>query len=613
MDPVHQLIITATAILVTAALGQILAPRIPVPLILIYLALGVVLGPSLLGVLAVDELGAVLPAAVRLAVAIIVFEGAFSLETHYLRQVRRPVRNLVTLGLAVTVVGGLLLAHFVAGLPWSLALLYGALVSVTGPTVITPLLQRVRVNGRVRTTLAGEGIIIDPIGAVAALVVYFVVTAEQQQAIHLVRWVLERLVVGALWGLLGGLILLLLLRQLRLDSSQTSRLLTIGGAALIYTSIDTLIPDAGLAAAVAAGLLLGNLEFPHREEVHRFAGDITVIVIATVYLLLAASLDPDVLVRLGWRGPLTVLGMMLLVRPLGVVLSTAGTLLRRRERAFVAAIGPRGVVAASLATLLSLNLRAAGVPGGDALLGLVFLTIVITIAVQASYADWLARRLGVLPMDILIVGAGRVGRMLAEQMLALGEDVTMVEPNPEHAEQARELGARVVVGDGTDVAVLERAGIAQAKTVVAATASDKDNLLICQLARTRFGREQVVARVTDPEAVPSFEELGIQVMNPARSSAMILANLIRRPNLFRLLSEVSVDGADVTEVVVRNPAVGGTSLKGLGLPKDVLVLLLRRGGQRLIPHGDTVVEPGDVVTLVGSRRSTEQAAERLLG
>ena len=216
-------------------------------------------------------------------------------------------------------------------------------------------------------------------------------------------------------------------------------------------------------------------------------------------------------------------------------------------------------------------------------------------------------------MDILIVGAGRVGRMLATQMLALGEDVTVVDQNPERAELARELGARVVVGDGTDVAVLERAGIGQAKTVVAATASDKDNLLLSQLARTRFGREHVVARVGDPEAVPSFEELGIQVMNPARSSAMILANLIRRPNLFRLLSEVSVDGADVTEVVVRNPAVGGRPLSRLGLPKDVLVLLLRRGGQRLIPHGDTVVEPGDVVTLVGSRGSTEQAAERLLG
>ena len=613
MDQTQQLVVTAAAVLAAAAIVQVLSRRTPIPAILIYLFLGVVLGPSVLNIIGVDAMGETLMAVVRVSVAIIVFEGAFSLEGNYLRQVRRPVRNLVTLGLAVTVVGGALVGHWIAGLPWPLAIQYAALVSVTGPTVITPLLQRVRVNGRVRATLAGEGVIIDPIGAVLALVVFEVISAQGLNGIEAALWVAERLVIGGLWGAVAGLGLLAILRGLKNEPSQVARIVTLAGAVVIFAVIDTVVHESGLMAVVVAGLLLGNLDFPHRETVHQFKGDITMIVIATVYLLLAATLDPETLLALGWRGPVAVLAMMLVVRPVGVFLSTRRAMLSLKERLFVAAIGPRGVVAASLATLISLNLSAAGVAGASSLLGLVFLTISLTILIQASYAGWLAKRLGVVPMDILIIGGGRVGRMLADEMNRIGEDVTVIELDPDKAELVRDLGVNVVVGDGTDARVLEDAGIATARTVVAATGSDKDNLLACQLAKTQFGKEQVVARVTDPAALPSFESLGIQVMNPARSTAMILANLIRRPNLFRLLSEVDVDGADVTEVTIGPDGVSGRAIQELGLPRDALVLLVRRGGERLIPHGTTELEPGDTVTLVGKRRAIEEARRLLTG
>lgn len=613
MDLTQHLVITATTILVTAALGQALALRTPIPSILIYLAAGALFGPSALNLIATDDMGATLPAVVRLAVAIIVFEGAFTLEGHYLRQVSAAVRNLVTVGVLVTLVGGALVAHWVAGLSWPLAIQYAALVSVTGPTVITPLLQRVRVRGRVRATLAGEGVIVDPIGAVLAVVVFDVIRATDNDLGPAIVSMLQRLSLGALWGAVSGVVLLLILRQLRDEPSRIARLVTIAGAAAIYTVIETVVHESGLAAVVVAGLILGSVDFPHKEEVHQFKGDITLIVIATVYLLLAATLDPRDLVELGWRGPAAVLLMMLLVRPAGVALSTWHSPLSLNERAFAAGIGPRGVVAASLATLISLNLGAAGVAEASSLLGLVFLTIVITIAIQATYANWLATRLGVVPMDVLIVGGGKVGRMLAQELTGAGEDVVIVERDPDTAERARQLGVQVILGDGTIPAVLQQAGIQNAKAVVATTGSDKDNLLACQIAKTRFGRNKVVSRVTDPEAVPSFEELGIQVMNPARSGAMILANLVRRPNLFQLLSHVAQDGADVTEVVVGSNGVAGRSLREIELPRDILVLLVRRQNRHVIPHGDTTLEAGDVVTLVGSRRSAERAVRIIQG
>ncbi|HUZ03130.1 MAG TPA: cation:proton antiporter [Thermomicrobiaceae bacterium] len=613
MDLTQQFVVSATTILVVAALGQVLAQRTPIPSILIYLASGVVLGPTVLNLIATDQMGAMLPAVVRLSVAIIVFEGAFSLEGHYLRQVQSPVRNLVTLGVAVTALAGTLVAHEIAGLSWPLAIQYAALVSVTGPTVITPLLQRVRVRGRVRATLAGEAVIVDPIGAVFAVVVFDLVRSRQLNFVHPVIQVVERLAVGALWGAVAGFLLYLALRQLGDQPSQVARIVAVAGAAAIYAVIESLLPDSGLAAVVVAGLLLGNLDFPHREEVHRFKGDVTMIVIATVYLLLAATLHPGDLLALGWRGPVAVLVMMALVRPAAVAVSTLRSALSPRERGFVAAIGPRGVVAASLVTLISLNLATAGVAGATALRGLVFLTIVITIAIQATYAGWLARWLGVVPMDVLIIGGGKVGRMLAEELDEAGEDVTVIERNSDNAERARQLGVHVVFGDGTDPDVLERAGIAQAKAFVATTGSDKDNLLACQLAKTRFGRERLAARVTDPDAVPSFESLGIQVMNPARATAMILANLVRRPTLFRLLSEVDTEGADITEVVVGTDGAARRELRELALPQDVLVLLVRRGGRHVIPHGDTVLQTGDIVTLVGRRAAADRAARVLQG
>lgn len=608
MDPTLHLIVTATTILVVAALVQILSRRTPIPSILLYLIAGIVFGPSVLNLIAPQEMGDTLPAIVELAVALIVFEGAFSLEGHYLRQVRSPVRNLVTIGLVTTAIGGTLVAHFIAGLPWRLAIQYAALVSVTGPTVITPLLQRVRVPGRVRATLAGEGVIIDPIGAVFAVIVFELISIESFTVGTAVVSLAEKLILGGIWGAAAGLLLVALLRQLRQESSQIARIVAIAGAAATFTVIEALVPDSGLAAVVVAGLILGNAEFPHREEVHRFKGDITLIVIATVYLLLAATLEPSDLLALSWRGPVAVLAMMALVRPVGVVLSTIGSPLSFRERAFIAGIGPRGVVAASLATLISLRLTAAGDPGGSLLLGLVFLTIVITIACQASYAGWFSQKLGVVPMDVLIIGGGKVGRMLASELSNAGEDVTIVERDPDVAERARQLGVHVVLGDGTSPAVLEKAGIENAKTVVATTGSDKDNLLACQIAKTRFDRDQLVSRVSDPDAVPSFVALGIQVMNPARATAMILANLVRRPTFFRLLSEMNADGADVTETIVGSESsAAGRTLREISLPRDVLVLLVRRNGRHLIPHGDTSLEPGDVVTLVGDHRSIEDS------
>lgn len=615
MGSAHDLIVTASAVLVACVLVQVLAGRTKIPSILLFLGAGVLLGPIGFGLIASDKLGPTLEAAIKISVAIIVFEGAFSLEWTYLRIVSKVVRNLITLGAAITVAGGALAAHYIGGLSWELAALFGALVMVTGPTAIGPLLQRVRVTGRARATLSGEGVIIDPIGAIVTLMLFeILLNAPDESLRDGATWALQRIGFGAAFGVIGGMLLLLWMRRFVPAQGQVARISLLAGAVAIFTVSDSLMFESGLTAVVVAAIVLGNAEFPHREEAHQFKGDITAIVIASVYLLLAATLHPEDLTRLGWRGPTTVLVMMAIARPLAVFASSIGSPLSWRERTFVAAIGPRGVIAASMATFVTLRLRETDPEGAASLLGLVFLMITITIAVQATYADWMADKLGVRPMGVLIVGGGRVGLMLAERLVAANEDVTVIELDNEQAEKARKTGAHVVVGDATVPAVLEQAGIEYARTVVATTTSDKDNLLACQLARQRYGREHVVSRVNDPETLSSFQELGIRAMNPAAATAMILSNLVRRPGIFGLLSGFAdQDDADISEIVVGNEEIAGKQLRELEFPGDSLVLLIRRGGTRLIPHGGSTLAPGDVVTIVGTNGATMKAAAMLAG
>jgi NhaP-type Na+/H+ or K+/H+ antiporter len=613
MEGSHDLVITAASILVVAVVGQVIAQRTRVPTILLFLGAGVLLGPIGISLISPENLGVTLEAAIKLFVAIIVFEGAFSLEWTYLRIVSRTVRNLVTVGAAVTLAVGALAAHYVGGLSWSISLLFAALVMVTGPTVISPLLQRVRVTGRTRATLSGEGVVIDPIGAVIVLMIFETIEGPGTELGEEMVEAASRIGIGAAIGVVGGVLLVLWMRYFASEVGQVARLSLLAAPAAIFTISDSLTTESGLAAVVAAGLVAGNAEFPHKEEAHQFKGDVTALIIASVYLLLAATLQPEDLTRLGWRGPVVVLILMVVARPLGVFLSTWRSPLSLRERVFVAGIGPRGVVAASLATFVTLTLRQDNPDEAASLLGLVFLTIAITIAIQATYANWLASRLGVRPMGVLIVGGGRVGRMLAERLITTGEDVSMIEMDAEKAELARKLGASVIVGDATNTATMEKAGVKNAHTVVATTRSDKDNLLACQIARTRYGREHVVSRVTDPESLPSFEELGIRVMNPAAATATILSNLVRRPSIFGLLTGSAANDADVTEVVVASEAVAGKALKDLKIPGDSLVMLIRREGRRMIPHGDSLLAPGDVLTIVGTDGSIERAREYFAG
>jgi NhaP-type Na+/H+ or K+/H+ antiporter/Trk K+ transport system NAD-binding subunit len=594
-------------VVIVAAIGTtLLANQLRLPAILPLLGAGVLLGPEGLNIVQPEALGDGLRVLVPLMVAIIIFEGGMVLDLTYLRQVGQVVQHLISIGALITTLLATLAAHYFAGLDWGLALLFGALMSVTGPTVINPLLRRAAVTQRLKTILMAEGVLVDAVGAVLAVVVLEGLLTGETFLGGAGEWLL-RVGGGTLLGMLGGWLLGQYLKRVgRTTTAELTRLTALGGALLIYTVAEAIAAEAGIAAVAAAGIIVGNTRFPHEKDVHDFKGDLTMLSIGIIFILLAARISFADLLALGLGGIAVVLVLMLLIRPLCVFGSTFGTRLSLREKLFVSAVGPRGIIAASFTTFAAIRLSEAGYAGAEALSGLVFMVIIGTVVTQSITTPWVARLLGVQPMLTLIVGADPLGRELARHLGTQGVEVALIDRDPDNAALARESELTVFQGDATQESVLRKAGIERAQALVATTSSDKTNLLVCQIARSQFGITDLVARVNTESNLRTFQEGAIRAMSPIAASVMVLDNLLRRPSTLQLLSDLDT-GKEVTEVSLSNKELVGRALKDLRLDGDVLVAMIRRGGRLFVPHGNTTLSAGDQLTLIGSTDDVEAA------
>ncbi|GAB4330778.1 MAG: cation:proton antiporter [Dehalococcoidia bacterium] len=587
----------AAAIAGAAALGQILTRRLPIPLPVFLLAVGLLLGHDGLGVVETAEIADLARVAVVLAVALIVFEGGTALRLRMLRLLGPTVRNLVVLGLIITPIAGALGAHYFLDFGWRASALFGALVSVTGPSVITPLLQSIRVNERVGATLASEGVIIDPLGALLTLSLLQVAVAESFDPAQPAEWVVTRVGVGVASGAAGAFAAFAIARVVQRLSSREVSFLVVGAAVVAFATAESLAHEAGLTAMVVMGIALGNLPIPHREAVNDFQESIVAFLIATVYVLLAASVSLDALWDL-WPGGIFVVALLAIVgRPLLVVVSTWRSNLDWRERAFLSAVAPRGVVAASLAAVVAVEAGELTGARADEFVAMVFVVILLTIGIQSAYAGSLARLLKVQPMTTVVAGAGEVGRRTAALLMGAGEPVRLIDVDGEAAVKAREEGLDVLIGDISDVEVLRRAGVGDAKAFILTTRDDARNLLAAQLARSRLGCEAIYARVNETQNVEAFQSIGVTVVSQAEAVAAQMAHLVAEPVLHNILSMIDED-VSVARVVVTN-RMAQRPIQSIPQLRGTLVIMMRRGHLSVIPNGKTELQIGDVVTIFG--------------
>ncbi len=610
------LVAIVALVLALGVASRVLADRLQIPSVLFLIVAGIAIGPEVLGVVSRETFGGGLSAMVGVSVAIILFEGGYHLHLEKLRESPTALTRLVTVGAAITWLGTA--AAVVVFLETSLevGLLVGALLIATGPTVVGPILQVVTVRDHVASVLEGEGIINDVTAAILVVAVFEVLVAGNGTPAALVGDFAMRLVVGLAFGAVVAAVVWLLLdrgRSRPCSAPLHARLIVLAGIVVAYAGAETIASETGIAAAAMAGFALGNVDLPYHEDVIDFLDDLSVVVLSFVFVALAALIDFGDIRALGLAGLAVVVAISVVLRPAVIYLSTTNARFTRNERLFLSAVGPRGIIPASVATLFAVELQALGRPQEAQLLaGTVFLIIFATVVLQAGLARQIANYLDVSPMRTILIGGGRVGLSLAERLEQDGENVLLVDHDPDAVETARKRGLSALEGDGTSADVLERAGADGAKTVIATTPDDDVNLLVCQLAKTTFDVEQVASRVNQPDNVDAFESLGVHAIDLSMATAWSLENVLERPSLSAWMNELGRTG-DVQEIEVTATDLVGKTIAELNaeIPDGVIVgLLTHRDGATEVPTGDHELRDGDRVTFLGQTEAVDRAVKR---
>lgn len=504
----HQTVLLAlTGIIVAGIAAQWLAWRIKVPAILFLLMIGVLLGP-MLGWLNPDQLfGDLLFPIVSLAVAVILFEGSLTLHFHELRGVGGLIWRLVTIGAAVSWGVASAAAHYFVGLSWSMAALFGAIVVVTGPTVVVPLLRIVRPVAKVSTVLRWEGIMIDPIGALLAVLVFeFIITQLEHSTsgsgLSTVLWPFIRLVgLGLAFGLGGGYLLGVVLRRHALPEFLIN-VVVLASVLAVFTASNLLADESGLLAVTVMGILLANMRGVPLADVLHFKESLTLLFISGLFILLAARIHPSMFSAIGFGAILVLLAIQFVAQPLKVWLSAIGSGLSWREKLMIAWIGPRGIVAAAISGLFALKLAQHGVVGADALVPLTFIIIVGTVVSASLTARPLAQRLGVaLPEDkgLLIVGINQLSRKIAQALKKQGYRVILADTSYGDIRQARMEGLETFYGNPVSEAADRRLDLVGIGRLLAMSAQPEINSLAAVRYRHEFGAGNVYVLKTPQE------------------------------------------------------------------------------------------------------------------
>lgn len=495
----HSMLVTVAVAVSAGAMLMVLARKLETSAIGLLLLGGIVLGPQLLGVVQPSSLGDVLPVLVSLAVGLILFEGGLTLDPKGFRSASALIRRLLSVGVVVTWLATAAFAWLLFDFSLPVALLAGSLVIVTGPTVIAPLLKRINVTARLHSVLHWEGVLIDPIGVFVAILCFeFVEGLEGELA--LANFGL-RILTGLGVGLVGGWAMGHVLGK-RWVPEDVVNVFVLGGAILVFGGTEAIghlmgFSEAGLLSVVTAGFVLGARGTPGLGELKRFKADITELMIGFLFVILAAGLDFEEFLALGWQGAVLVAAVLLVIRPLNVAVSATGLDVSWREKAFLGWVAPRGIVAASMASLFGLALRER--PGlefaGVFVETFTYSVIFATVLLHGFTAGPLARLLGLTraaPRGWMIVGAHELGRQIARFVSARAKlPVILLDTNARRISQAFSEGLPALKADARDRELEERPELYEVGNLLALTDNEDLNTLLCERWRDRFGRDHL--------------------------------------------------------------------------------------------------------------------------
>lgn len=451
-------------IIILGILAQWVAWKLKIPAILPLILIGLLVGPIAAEFLSADGTKWIQPIwkdgkglfpdeslfyFVSLAISVVLFEGGLTLRVSEIKNVGPIITKLITLGSIVTFFGAAAAAHYIFYLSWEISFLFSALIIVTGPTVITPILRNIPLKKDVSAVLKWEGILIDPIGALVAVLVFEFISVEGGGEFTKTAFVEFGKIVlfGTTFGFTfaHGLNFAINKRWIPHYLLNVFALASVLG---VFVLSDAFAHESGLLAVVVMGMVLGNSNSPYLKELLYFKESLSVLLISILFILLAANINMDELLLIyNWKTAILFAIVVFVLRPIGVFLSTHGSTLKFNERLFISWVGPRGIVAAGIASLFGLKLAREGVYGAEYITPLVFMIVLGTVLLNATTARFFAKVVGVFlkkSEGILIVGATKVSRLIGHYLETHGRHVVLIDNNQTNITKAKELGLEAI-------------------------------------------------------------------------------------------------------------------------------------------------------------------------
>lgn len=520
---------------------------------------------------------------VSLAISIILFEGGLTLKRSEIRNVGPVITKLITLGATVTFFGGAILAHYLFGLSWDLCFLFSGLIIVTGPTVITPILRNIPLKRDVSAVLKWEGILIDPIGALVAVLVFEFISVGGEAGFTQTALVEFGKIVlfGTTFGFTFAHALVFAINK-KFIPHYLLNVVSLSVVLLVFIESEVFAHESGLLAVVVMGMVIGNSKLDNIKELLYFKESLSVLLISILFILLAANINYDDLMLLyRWETLALFLAVVLLVRPLAVFISAQGSKLKTNEKLFISWVGPRGIVAAGIASLFGSKLSSQGVAGAEYITPLVFMIVLGTVLLNATTARLFARVSGVFltkSEGILIVGASKVSRLIAEYLSDNGRHVVLVDSNQNNVNKAKEMGIEAHTENIYSDNLSDNVELNDVGYLLALTGNADINRYAVEKYRDQFGEHGSfrLASKTELEAGGVSPEDGLFTLSDD----------------FNILAEVSEEHPQIRETKIKDVEDYNNLLEKIKSNPDQVPLFVKtsKGELHIIPSIDDQME-----------------------
>lgn len=479
---------------------------------------------------------------VSLAISIILFEGGLTLRRNEIKNVGPVITKLITIGTAITFFGAGFVAHYIFNLSWELSFLFSALIIVTGPTVITPILRNIPLKKDVSAVLKWEGILIDPIGALVAVLVFEFISVGGGSGFTRTALVEfgKILLFGTTFGFTFAHALAFAINR-NMIPHYLLNVVSLSTVLLVFVESEIFAHESGLLAVVVMGMVLGNNKLENIKELLHFKESLSVLLISILFILLAANINfEDLMLLYNWNTVILFAIIVFVIRPLAVFISTAGSNLKVNEKMFISWVGPRGIVAAGIASLFGSKLIMDGVEGAEYITPLVFMVVLGTVLLNATTARLFAKIVGVFLKSsngILIVGASNFARLIGSYLKQNGRRVVLIDSNSENISKAKLLGLEAIEGSVYSDDLLEDIELNDVGYLLALTGSSTVNEYVLDKFSTIFG-EQGAFRVLSTD---EMQQGDLEPKKELFTHKDDYINLIETVRDFPLVNEVNLE------------------------------------------------------------------------